>query len=291
MSIKHTYCPSCMTTYKVTVAQLTIAQGLVCCPKCSTSFNALTHLVTAQKQTSAAVTNTPHIDIPPTTEPKLSTTEDIHIDSNTVRTHPLLEIFDLKIENSNIDLKTYLNNLNYFSTEPIGTLPAVNWSEQDEVKKHGVFYYTAWTFFNVILLGILAFQFFWFNPQYLKNSPLMSKAFNTACEVFNCNNLQEHYNLITTNKVKVKAMSGSQTQFRGQMVNFHDRSLALPILKVNVHHEDTFVASYMLYPHEYLIPSLASIERIPQNSPFKFEFSLPIDRKSFDRYDFEIIQP
>ncbi|HJE54435.1 MAG TPA: DUF3426 domain-containing protein, partial [Acinetobacter pseudolwoffii] len=51
MSDKRTHCPTCSTTYKVTVAQLTIAQGMVCCPKCTTSFNALSHLV-AEAQNS-----------------------------------------------------------------------------------------------------------------------------------------------------------------------------------------------------------------------------------------------
>lgn len=45
MSDKQTRCPKCTTIYKVTLTQLTIAQGMVCCPKCSINFNALTHLV------------------------------------------------------------------------------------------------------------------------------------------------------------------------------------------------------------------------------------------------------
>ena len=75
------------------------------------------------------------------------------------------------------------------------------------------------------------------------------------------------------------------------MVNFHDRSLALPILRVDLKHDGVVVATYNLQPKEYLVESLTSIERIPKNSPFKFEFSLPMDRKNFDNYDFEIIRP
>jgi predicted Zn finger-like uncharacterized protein len=290
MSNKHTYCPSCMTTYKVTVAQLTVAQGLVCCPKCNTSFNALTHLVTEKKQPAAPVTPPVVESSPAPTSTAVEATSS-QMPQSALQSHKLLEIFDLKIENSNIDLKTYLNNLNYFSTEPIGTLPAVNWSDQEEEKKHGIWYYIAWTVFNAILIGTLAFQFFWFNPQYLKNNPFMSKTFNTVCDLFHCSNLQEHYSLITVNKVKIQALPNNQTQFRGEMVNFHDRSLALPILLVKLKDEQSIVASYQLQPQEYLIPSLAMIERIPQNSPFKFEFTLPVDRKTFQGYDFEIIQP
>lgn len=53
----------------------------------------------------------------------------------------LLDLFEDKVENSNIDLKAYLNNLNYFSTEPIGNFPALNWSEKaDTESKRGVLY-------------------------------------------------------------------------------------------------------------------------------------------------------
>lgn len=43
----------------------------------------------------------------------------------------ILDIFQRKVEHSNIDLKTYLNNLNYFSTEPIGNIPAMKLSAPD----------------------------------------------------------------------------------------------------------------------------------------------------------------
>ena len=280
-----------MTTYKVTVAQLTVAQGLVCCPKCDTSFNALSHLVTEQKTKTDAVTNS--VSDEEINQGISETTPQLYqnFDHTSLLHHQALEIFDRKIENSNIDLKTYLNNLNYFSTEPIGTLPAVNWSDQDEVRKRSLLYYFSWTIFNIVLVGVLLFQFFWFNPQYLKHSTLMSKAFYSVCDVFECNNLQEHYNLINTTKIKVSRINNQQTEFRGELVNFHDRSLALPLLKITLKDDAQAVSSYTLKPGEYLVKSLTGIERIPQNSPFQFEFKLPIDRKTFDSYEFEIIQP
>lgn len=289
MSDKQTYCPSCLTTYKVTVAQLTVAQGMVCCPKCDTSFNALTHLVAEKKESSNPVVNQ-KLQRDDSIEQETNSNGELSMESSPLHSHILLQIFDRKVENSNIDLKTYLNNLNYFSTEPIGTLPAVNWSE-DTVKKHGPLYYAGWTAFNLVLIGTLVFQFFWFNPQYLKNSPIMSQAFNHVCEIFSCSNLQEHYNLISTKKVKVKSPEKNLTHFSGELVNYHDRSLALPLLRVNLKEDGLVIATYNLQPQEYLIKNLHGIERIPKNSPFKFDFTLPIDRKNFDNYEFEIIRP
>ncbi|RZN90722.1 DUF3426 domain-containing protein, partial [Acinetobacter johnsonii] len=48
---------------------------------------------------------------------------------------------------------------------------------------------------------------------------------------------------------------------------------------------------YQLHANEYLIDSLVGIKRIPKNSPFKFKFSLPVSRKSFNHYSLEIVQP
>lgn len=298
MSNKQTYCPTCATTYRVTVAQLTMAQGMVCCPKCSTSFNALSHIVAPKAvQPLAAAAGaisgsglafeSQAIDIS-----KLDYQDEPAIQPDVDQPRKLLDIFEDKVENSNIDLKTYLNNLNYFSTDPIGNFPALNWSEKtDNESKRGVFYYLAWTCVNISLFCVLLFQFFWFNPQYLKNSPVMAVAFNAACEVFNCSKLEEHYNLIATKKIKVRSISKQEVEFSGQLINYHDRSLALPTIKVKLKDNGTVFATYSLKPQEYLAENLTGIQRIPSNSPFKFNFKLQVDRKSFDSYDLEIIRP
>ena len=291
MSDKRTYCPTCSTTYKVSVAQLTIAQGMVCCPKCTTSFNALSHLVTEPKP---SVT---HLQSEPTVESLTPIQEEGFQRSNTQLqhssdAHALLDIFNQKVENSNIDLKTYLNNLNYFSTEPISVLPAVDWeAQQEQTHKRNFAHYFTWGILNLGLLAILLFQFFWFNPQYLKNSHIMSTAFNSICDVFNCSNLAEHYDLIHTRKVKLVTLEPDKTQFSGELMNYHERSLAMPKLRVHLKKAGVISESYLLEPNQYLIESLSSIQRIPQNSPFKFQFELPVNRDSFDHYSLEIIRP
>ena len=148
-----------------------------------------------------------------------------------------------------------------------------------------------WIVVNICLISLLVFQFFWFNPKILNNSPAASALFNTACQAFNCSMLDQNYRLISTNKVKLKQISKKETQFTGELINYHSKSLALPIIKVNLKDNGEIISSYSLQPSEYLISSLAGIHRIPQNSPFKFKFSLPVSRKSFDTYSLEIISP
>ncbi len=119
----------------------------------------------------------------------------------------------------------------------------------------------------------------------------MAAGFNATCEVFNCSKLEEHYNLITIKKVKVRSIAKNEVEFSGQLVNYHDRSLALPILRVKLKENGAVFATHSLSHQEYLVASLSSIQRIPSNSPFKFKFKLPVDRKSFNSYDLEIIRP
>lgn len=296
MSNKQTFCPTCATTYKVTVAQLTMAQGMVCCPKCSTSFNALSYLVAAKALMPEAAAALELRDSNIQFEPQAIDISKLNLQnelqSAAEQPRKLLDLFEDKVENSNIDLKTYLNNLNYFSTEPIGNFPALNWSEKtDTESKRGVLYYAMWSIINIALISTLLFQFFWFNPQYLKNSPVMAFAFNAACDVFNCSKLEEHYNLIATKKVKVRTISKKEVEFSGQLINYHERSLALPVIKVELKDNGTVFSTYTLQPQQYLAESLSGIQRIPSNSPFKFNFRLPVDRKSFNSYDLEIIRP
>ncbi len=287
MSEKQTYCPNCFTKYKVSVAQLTVARGMVCCAKCSTNFNALTHLVVDKEESCSTTLPTPSAN----STQAIEITEEALVDDQQPEQH-LLAIFDRKVENSNIDLKTYLNNLNYFSTEPIGNYPALNWSEKSEQEnKYGAWHYMLWIVVNICLIGLLIFQFFWFNPKLLNNSPAFSAVFNTACQAFKCSMPDQNYRLISTNKVKLKQIAKKETQFTGELINYHSKSLALPIIKVNLKNNGEIISSYSLKPSEYLIDSLAGIQRIPKNSPFKFKFKLPVARKSFDTYSLEIISP
>ncbi|AXY60465.1 DUF3426 domain-containing protein [Acinetobacter sp. WCHAc010052] len=291
MSDKQTKCPECSTVYKVSVAQLTVAQGMVCCPKCSATFNALTNLITVAGTSaeSAAAQNEP---LPEDTF-NTAILQSLQNAQDNESEHVLLSIFDRKVEHSNIDLKTYLNNLNYFGTEPIGNFPTLNLSDHEaEVKKqHGPAYYIIWATINFLLVGLLTFQVLWFNPNFLNNSPALSAIFNSTCQLVNCRTLEKTYSMISTNRVKVKRVSKNEVQFTGELINYHEKSLLLPNLQVTLKERGESIGVYTLHPHQYLVKSLSGIQRIPKHSPFKFEFSLPKDRKDFDSYTLEIIHP
>ena len=286
MSDKQTKCPECQTIYKVSVAQLTVAQGMVCCPKCASNFNALSHLILPHKQELSARANLTHL--PTSQNQNFSYTT-----SNFVQEQHILDIFQRKVEHSNIDLKTYLNNLNYFSTEPIGTIPAMNLSIRDmeQEKKHSNGYYLLWGIVNTLLVGLLVFQILWFNPKFLNSSPALNSVFTQVCHLFQCRSLEERYSLISLNRVAVKRVDRMNTQFTGELINYYDKSLALLNIKVILKDRQQVLSTYVYSPQESLVESLSSIQRIPKNSPFKFDILVPMSRNDFDTYTLEIIKP
>ena len=284
MSDKQTKCPECQTVYKVSVAQLTVAQGMVCCPKCDNTFNALSHLVFAFPQNKNSVTSQLH---------HIQNRSFMQATAELAQPQHILDIFQRKVEHSNIDLKTYLNNLNYFSTEPIGNIPAMKLSAPDleSEKKHGNGYYLLWGIINLLLIGLLIFQILWFNPKFLNSSPALNSVFTQVCQFFNCSSLEERYSLISANRVKVKRVDRMNTQFTGELINYYDKSLALPNIKVTLKEKQQTLSTYIYSPQEYLVESLSSIQRIPKNSPFKFDILVPISQNDFDAYTLEIIKP
>lgn len=291
MTEKQTRCPNCQTIYKVSVTQLTVAQGMVCCPKCSTNFNALLNL-----QINLQTNPQNHHD----SDPKEPNLDAKHGEPQTLNHQPethILDIFDRKIENSNIDLRTYLNNLNYFNNEPIQNIPSLNLSQgindyahQGENPK-STFYYASWGLINIALLGILLFQIVWFNPSLTDRYPLINRIFTQTCSILRCDTADQRYKHIVISNLQVKVIDKQQTQFTGQLNNKYSKSLELPLIKVLLKAHDKVVVTYIITPDEYLIESLIGIKRIPKDSPYPFKFVVTASRNTFDAYQLEVIHP
>jgi len=287
MSEKQTRCPKCSTVYKVTLSQLSVAQGMVCCPKCMINFNALTNLLDSEANET----------VPSTTNRSLFSS--IQPDSSFAEKQmQILSIFDQKIENSNIDLLTYLNNLNYFNTEPVTALPNLNLSEdalliehEPNTKQHGWLYYSLWGIGNIVLILVFAFQILWFNPKLMHESPALNRIFNYACGILTCKTLDEQYKYLSFEKVKVKRINKDETKFSGVLINHHENSILIPSIKVVLKEKGETITDITLKPQDYLVDSLKMIQRIPSNSPFRFEFTIPKSKNSFDDYSLEIVQP
>ncbi|ENU59158.1 hypothetical protein L291_0560 [Acinetobacter guillouiae MSP4-18] len=286
MTEKQTRCPNCASVYKVSVTQLTVAQGMVCCPKCSHNFNALIHLQNSQPAQ-------PKID-PDTVVQNQA--QNLITTKRQIETN-VLDIFNRKIENSNIDLRTYLNNLNYFNNEPVNNIPSLNLSQglnnygQHLIKPKSTFYYLAWSLINLALLSILLFQILWFNPNLTDRYPFLNTVFTQTCAVLQCDTVDQRYKQIVISHLKVKALGRDETQFSGQLNNQYSKSLELPLIRVTLKAQNKVIATHVITPEQYLIESLVGIKRIPKNSPYPFKFVVTEPRKSFDQYQLDIIHP
>ena len=281
MNEKQTRCPKCLTVYKVSLMQLTIAQGMVCCPKCTLNFNALTNLVNVETQEKN----------------QNFTFSGGSAASRYIPQSHILDIFNQKITNSNIDLLTYLNNLNYFHNEPIDALPNLNLADQSltiepqNSKKRSWLYYTLWSSANLVLILIFAFQILWFNPKLMSGNSTLSYVFNSICSILHCNNSNEQYQLLEIQKIRIQSTDPNQTVISGVLVNKDNKSIALPNLKLTLDTDAQENAAMILTPKEYLIESLQGIQRIPTKSPFKFKFTVHQSKNRLGNYRLEIVHP
>ena len=343
MTDKQTICPNCKTTYKVSVPQLTVAQGMVSCPKCNTDFNALLNLsqngqlirsikskqkaesdaVKAQtlentddlnqQQNSTHKTESTILDVTtPTIAANSNTSEQSNPTHTKISAVPapeqkvyhetnILEIFNRKVENSNIDLRTYLNSLNQFNLDPLTNIPSLNlsagqahghnYSQQERFEARKPLYYFCWGLINVALLLILVFQILWFNPALLDKHPALHSAFNTTCNLLNCDTIDDRYNQIHVEQIKVQKMGKSSTQFSGSLLNTYKKSLEVPVIKLTLKAKGQTILTQTITAKDYLNESLSGINRIPSNSPYKFKFTIDKPRNTFDEYNLEIIHP
>lgn len=97
-------CTRCKTKYRVSVLQLRIAQGKVCCFKCSHTFNAYRCMSDQYKLQQIQTIAEQNQD---------------KIEKSKTHHHPMLDIFESKSNSSNIDLQTYLNNTHYLYPQHI----------------------------------------------------------------------------------------------------------------------------------------------------------------------------
>ncbi|MBU3848079.1 MAG: DUF3426 domain-containing protein [Candidatus Acinetobacter avistercoris] len=281
MSEKQTRCPNCSTIYRVSVTQLTVAQGMVCCPKCFAEFNALLYLYQPQALEEKKYPTEPLFFDEPILKIKA---EEQHI----------FEIFDRKIENSNINLRTYLNNINTYNNDPITHYPSLNLSFSQYTKENnskGMLYYVVWSIINLILAFILFVQILWFNPDILSRSPALNTVFIHTCNLLSCETIDQRYHYIKVDNLQLHELSKNRLIVSGALTNTYKKGLELPLIKLTLMKNNKAVYSMIKKSDQYLIQSLSGITRIPQNSPYKFEIELNIARNSFDSYKIEVIRP
>ena len=211
MSPQYTRCPSCRSIYAVSVTQLTIAHGMVNCPRCETDFNALSHLVSLSQVAATIDTDTDAKNQSHGTHEQAVVTTNVtvedgmtpqapeNIEQNLSNLAPVvsrvteqeLSIFSAKVAQSNLNLRSYLNSLGIHKFDNLVLdAPAVPFETHfhDALPHNHWRYYVLWGTVNLLLLILLIFQIAWFNPQAIHDSFILSHLLEPICRVLNCAN-------------------------------------------------------------------------------------------------------
>ncbi len=124
----------------------------------------------------------------------------------------------------------------------------------------------------------------------MQQSPAISHAFNYVCQILHCSKSAEQYQLLYIEKVKLRRIDIEHTRFSGVLVNQNNKSIELPNLKLSFGQEGN-QEEIIFTPQQYLVENLRGIQRIPTNTPFKFQFDLNKSKKSLVNYRLEIVHP
>lgn len=292
MNHKQTSCPECLSIYKVTAPQLTVAQGMVCCPKCSTQFNAFAFLSEHTKE--QLIQN--QIELLPQRSFHQLAYQPNTDGSYTQPTHDVMAIFNLKVQHSNLNLRQHLNQLDYLQHAPVHYFPGLNLSSNSpyaiDYRGHTqpLYFYLIWGLINFSLTVILVLQLLWLNPDVIDRHSRLKQWLNQSCLVLNCQTIEQRYEQMEILDLNIMPGHLNQTKFKGQLISHYDTSLKLPILKVNYeinnqHYSKIYAAN------EYLVRRFNGIRRIPQKLPYEFEFTLPETYSESIVYQIEILHP
>lgn len=301
MSEKQTYCPECLSVYKVTVPQLTVAQGMVCCPKCAHHFNAFAFL--SEQNDPTAIQS--HTDLLPQRsfyqrgfQNPAVTSHNSHnpLNSHNSLDEDLMAIFELQVKHSNLNLRQYLNHLDYLQHTPTHYFPGLNLSSNSPYAiSHNIYarpllFYIFWGLINLCLILLLLFQLLWWNPSIVDRHPQLKSSLNHSCLIFNCQTIDQRYQQMEILNLQIEAVNQNQTRFYGELFSHYSSSLKLPHLKIS-YTKNNQTYSKIYTPNEYLVTRLNGISRIPRELPYEFEFVLTEPYQPTNVYQIEILHP
>lgn len=292
MSEKQTYCPECLSVYKVTVPQLTVAQGMVCCPKCAHHFNAFAFL-SERNDPTAPQSN---VDLLSQRSFYQRGFQNPNLASQNKLNDDVMAIFDLQVKHSNLNLRQYLNHLDYLQHAPTHYFPGLNLSSNSpyaishNVYARSLLFYLFWGLLNLSLILLLMFQILWLNPNVVDRNPQLKTWLNQGCLILNCQTIDQRYQQMEILNLQIEARSPNQTRFSGELISHYTTSLKLPLLKIS-YTKNNQSYSKIYAANEYLVTRLNGISRIPRELPYEFEFVLTEPYQPTNVYQIEILHP
>ncbi|AOA57989.1 DUF3426 domain-containing protein [Acinetobacter larvae] len=285
MPDKQTQCPACHRIYRVSIAQLAVAQGEVCCPKCQQQFNALQSLIELQSHEPADIVQDNLI---------MAQHSKYFLPASSLEQQQILNSFYHKSKDANLSLKNYLNTTNHYNAAPASyflNLHLATSSPKFTPYRHrrsGIFY-LFWALVHLSLVSILLFQLLWFNPRLLEKSVVLNQLFVLTCAKFQCDLSDKRYQQISIIDFKADH-DDAQLNFKGLLLNQYDKSLKLPLLQLTIR-DNQAEESMIIRPNVYLNDHTTDMDRIPSNQPYQFQFKIQHPYRETQRYTLKILPP
>lgn len=221
-------CPKCKTQYFVSIMQLTVATGKVCCCKCTAEFNAYEHL-------SSSNIHLKH-------KPIEKSFQEHQVCVQTSK------IFEAKANNSNIDLQTYLNSSQNIQPEVlVDARPSLSRTAQNPKKTPA--WLTAILFVtNTLFILICLSQFIVYSTNNYPQYNFLGKIFKQKCHERYC----AYQQAVEVKVLHIESHAPHMTTITGVVINHSDHAQQLPIIKLIMNKTKIRNKHYQFLSSEYL---------------------------------------
>ncbi|WP_111892047.1 MJ0042-type zinc finger domain-containing protein [Acinetobacter sp. MB5] len=254
-----TQCPDCNTRYLVSPTQLSIAAGMVCCPKCEYHFNAYGSL----KYPTHTQTEHNHQNV------NLSHHRIHERGSETA----ILSIFERKLDSSSVDLLNYLNSYRFNEDHGLQFIQDdsfFSFSKNPSTKLVNFTIHVFLLMLNLLLFGLVISQITNNNSGLKQQFPILANFSIQTCNLVKCSTQ-------TGDELKIEATRIHQdypnlTTITGKFVNYSDHPQSLPHLQVI-----TTQKIFDFTPKLYLLPSQQNQQHIATQQALFFRIDVPLN--------------
>ena len=143
------------------------------------------------------------------------------------------------------------------------------------------FHTLGWLILSLLMVGLLAAQYVFFNFDQLAANPRYQPTMHKACLELGCDVPLIDINKIKLSKVIAKryqADPAGATKFTATMTNSAEESQPYPTIRLLVLKDKQVVSGRIIHPSEYLASGYNSQARIVPNKPAEIEFVVKISR-------------
>lgn len=258
-------CPKCQTQYFVSIMQLTVATGKVCCCKCTAEFNAYEHLSSANI----------HLKHKPTEK----SFKESHVAVQTSK------IFEAKATNSNIDLQTYLNSSQTVQPETLIETPPS--PAHQSTKKTPTWLTVLLVTTNTSIIVLCLLQLVLYNTNNYPQYAFFKTLFKQECHEAHC---------LYQKQIEVKVLDTEShaphvMTVIGVITNHSNDVQSLPMIKLIMNETKIRSKQYQFLPSEYLPYFFKHHTTIKPNETLDFRIDLLETDKNLHSIQVQSIRP